>query len=479
VTLTATPDRRKVARGSDGRVRVRVDVHAGVAPGTDVRPADIVVAIDTSGSMSGEKIETARRSVDALVDAMGPQDRLAVVAFASGAEVLRPRGDSAELTNMTPENRQQWHARLHGLESGGGTDMLSGLSEAVRLAEASEGRSTRILLVTDGVPNTEVGLDTLAREAAATATPLTAVGIGEGYNERLLTTLADLGTGNFFWARPEMNLEEVFDAELHDAGTAVASSTRLLVHGDIRLAEAGGLPLEPYDQAQVLKLGTLLAGRTRTLWLSFDVPTGGEKTFDLGTLTLDWNGGGGREQAEVALGSVEVVEDADEALAAIDDQTWESGVIGEAWSACREDVAALAQKGDKAAAIARLASCSASPWGSASAWRSTPTARCSGSSRAGWPRLPSCSRAWSRTAPSACRCPRGSRTCPSRCGRPSPRCPKPRASWPAPAPRTWPTRSRSRRCAPRGARPGSASAWAGSAAAASASRRCAPSSRPT
>src|SRR4051794_41034354 len=50
-------------------------------------PVNAVLLIDRSGSMSGTKIQRARDAAGALVRALGPEDRLAIVEFSSGASV--------------------------------------------------------------------------------------------------------------------------------------------------------------------------------------------------------------------------------------------------------------------------------------------------------------------------------------------------------------------------------------------------------
>ena len=55
----------------------------------DNRPGlDLIISIDTSGSMSGEKIKLVKETLSFLVNELKPIDRLALVEFNSKEKVL-------------------------------------------------------------------------------------------------------------------------------------------------------------------------------------------------------------------------------------------------------------------------------------------------------------------------------------------------------------------------------------------------------
>jgi len=72
-------------------------------------PVNAVLILDRSGSMSGVKIERAREAARALVQALGPADRLAVVEFSSGASVL------LHSTPLTPDARSRALAAIEDI----------------------------------------------------------------------------------------------------------------------------------------------------------------------------------------------------------------------------------------------------------------------------------------------------------------------------------------------------------------------------
>src|SRR5207248_1233817 len=70
---------------------LQVDLSAAADPSARRRvPVNAVLILDRSGSMRGVKIERARDAARSLVQALGPEDRLAIVEFSSDARVLVP-----------------------------------------------------------------------------------------------------------------------------------------------------------------------------------------------------------------------------------------------------------------------------------------------------------------------------------------------------------------------------------------------------
>src|SRR3989442_7536002 len=92
VTFTGHLDRTSVLRGGDGLVRMELAIGGGtdVAERAARRPTDLVVVLDRSGSMEGEKIEHARAAVRELIGRLGVDDRFALVTYSDAAALAVP-----------------------------------------------------------------------------------------------------------------------------------------------------------------------------------------------------------------------------------------------------------------------------------------------------------------------------------------------------------------------------------------------------
>ena len=189
--LTVVPERETIAVGArHAAFVVRID-----PPPPPVRrtPVRLVLALDTSGSMAGDKLAAAQASAAALVRALGPDDTFACIGFATRVTTL------IAPTAMTAGGKSLAIAHLAHARAGGNTDLAGALLAALALA-GEGGAAGRVLLLTDGCPTegvTDVGqIEALARGARAAAT-LSTFGFGRDVNPLLLNALAETGRGNY------------------------------------------------------------------------------------------------------------------------------------------------------------------------------------------------------------------------------------------------------------------------------------------
>jgi Ca-activated chloride channel family protein len=178
----------------DGRL---ADAHALftiVPPRKDAHtkpvPRDLTILLDTSGSMGGQPLEQAKRVALAMVDSLGQDDRVEMIEFSN--EPTRWRTSIAQATNETKRDAASW---IRALRASGGTEMRSGILEALRPRHARDGALTQVVLVTDGLIGFEQEivkeiLSLLPRDAR-----LHTVGVGSSVNRSLMQPAARAGRG--------------------------------------------------------------------------------------------------------------------------------------------------------------------------------------------------------------------------------------------------------------------------------------------
>jgi Ca-activated chloride channel family protein len=151
-------------------------------------PRDLIVLLDTSGSMGGLPLDQARRITSALVDSLGDDDQLELIEFSNS-----PRRWKSGAVKASAANRKAAQAWLSKLVASGGTEMRSGILEA--LAPLREGAQRQVVLITDGL----IGSEDEVLRAIATRLPkgsrVHTVGVGSAVNRSLTQPAARAGRG--------------------------------------------------------------------------------------------------------------------------------------------------------------------------------------------------------------------------------------------------------------------------------------------
>jgi len=351
VSIRAKVDRTAVLQGEDGLVRMELvlKAHAGASESPH-RPTDLVVVLDRSGSMNGGKIVDARAAVKQLIAQLGPEDRFSLVTFSNAAAVTFP------LAHATPQARAAWNEAVDAIHAGGGTYMGSGLTLGFSTLEASHepGRSPRMILISDGLA--AESHDLLRSHAARTANaeiPLSAVGVGADFDEKLMSTLADVGTGNYYYLRDANALASVFEAEFATARETVASAVRVTIEpeADVSVVDAAGYPLSFDGRAASFQPGTLFAGQERRIWVTFRVPTDALGEHELGGVRVQFRRDGDLHQLAMNdFPSVACVRDPNRFFASVDRDVWEESVVVEEYNQLRQSVAGMVAGGREAEA---------------------------------------------------------------------------------------------------------------------------------
>lgn len=178
-------------RGDDGYALVTIAPRAAWSR-AELTPRDVVILLDTSGSMADGGLDQGRTVAHAIVDALQPGDTVDVIAFADHLDRLPDGplaidGDGGELVRLDA------HRFLDRLTAGGGTPIERGVLTALD-EPVSPGRLRMVYLLSDGL----VGHDDVVVEAARGAlgaNRIYPVGIGAAPNRYLIDELARVGRG--------------------------------------------------------------------------------------------------------------------------------------------------------------------------------------------------------------------------------------------------------------------------------------------
>lgn len=252
-------------------------------------PLSLTVVLDTSGSMEGDKIVEARRSVLQLLEQMRDDDEIAVVRYDTNPELIQPMARAGDV-------RHHLRSRIASLRADGGTNIPSALSEGMdALRMASAGRVKRLVLVSDGLDSTRQQAERLAQNGTDRGVTVSSLGIGLDFDEGYMAAVARAGRGNFGFVENGAALARFLERELEEtAGTKVErASARLRLPRGLRFVRALGADAKHLGEGEVvLRMGSLHAGDERrvVVELEADAPLGTTLAFDT---TVSWDEVGG------------------------------------------------------------------------------------------------------------------------------------------------------------------------------------------
>jgi Ca-activated chloride channel family protein len=252
----------RVLAGGSQHVFAELDLRADPAEHQVARaPLAIAVALDTSGSMGGEKIEHAKESVIRLIRDMRDDDEIAMVRFSSRSEMIQPLAPVGRV-------RSSLIARVEALEAGGGTNIPSALSQALAtLADAGKGRVRRVVLASDGLDDGRASSELQARQSAERGTTVSSMGIGLDFDAAYMGGVAQAGHGNFAFVEDASALAGFLHRELEEtaATTAEAVTAHLRLPEGLRFVRAiggDGSGIGAGGEVEI-RLGSLFAGDER------------------------------------------------------------------------------------------------------------------------------------------------------------------------------------------------------------------------
>lgn len=357
VEVLADLARSKYLLGGDGRFSMRLTITADEIAGRAAhRPVDLVLVLDRSGSMTGDKIEDARQAVLGLLEHMNPDDRLALVSYATGVTVHGP------LTRADETGRARLAAQVRQVQAGGNTNLGAGLAEGLRLLEHSDGhRSGRLVLLSDGLANEGVtdpdSLAALASRGMEMGFSVSTVGVGLDFNERLMTALADHGGGDYTFLEDPAWFAETFHKELRNARQVAARSLEIRVPlpAGVVLEHAAGYPVVVEQGEAVFRPGAVLSGQTRELFLTFAAPADREVVSTLRGVSILGLAGEDRFETELS-GSLDVActRDVKAAEESISPEVWEAQTLRQDYNRLKDEVAVRVKQGDLAGAMSRI-----------------------------------------------------------------------------------------------------------------------------
>ena len=203
------------ARNPDGYFEARAIFNQHANSQTQ-QPRNVVLLLDTSLSMYGEKLKRAVESVDYFLHSLSAQDHFNLIIFNDEAYAFAPAPLPA-----TADNVEQALAFIKNSMLGGATDLRKALLKAVELSAQFPAGEHSLVLISDANPT--VGTRDLKKIVhsldAKFPVRVFAFGLGSDANGTLLEQLAQAGHGYFARARETEDIATALKIFLDHVGS--------------------------------------------------------------------------------------------------------------------------------------------------------------------------------------------------------------------------------------------------------------------
>ena len=267
-----------VALESTEKVTMMLDMTAPITDAAKSRPGQAVeVVLDRSGSMSGAVFESAKESILKLIDRLAPQDSFGLIAFDDHALIVAP------MRTMADHDMPALRKAVREMQTGGSTDISAGYTMGLReLTRVATDAGATLLLISDGHANAgEQDPAVLAQIATTHATnkvTTSTIGLGTGYDEKILEAMAQGGNGahRFAYTIDEAigaiaaEVDDLLEKSVVNAVLRFTPSPALTTNPRIEILQR--LPHFKEGDTYVVQLGDLYAGENRRFVIDIEVP---------------------------------------------------------------------------------------------------------------------------------------------------------------------------------------------------------------
>jgi Ca-activated chloride channel family protein len=357
--LGGSPAQTQIVIGANGETYVGVWIDA--PPAREARrrsPMALSLVVDTSGSMSGEKIAYARQAASSMLETLADGDLVSVYAFGNGVTEIAPP------TLVGPGTRSALMQRVQLLEATGGTNMYDGLSAGIaRIAQTPMSHPLRrVVLVSDGQanigPSDPASLGDLAARGSESGLQVTAIGVGLDYDENTLGAVAVRSAGRLYHLGDPSAMARILEQEVMLLASTVATGAyiEIVPAPGVILLEGLTLGAEVSGNRLRVPLGNVFAQQRREVLFRARVDTQelGARPLATARFVYEVPGRGGAARVETAELGYRVTADARAAQASAAPRVQAMVASHEAARAQLQAAEAL-NRGDRAGAVVALA----------------------------------------------------------------------------------------------------------------------------
>lgn len=254
-------------------------------------PLNLCLVLDTSTSMAGGRLSQVVKAASQFLTKLQAQDIISIVSFNDRAQTILPAS--------TGQDSQRLISRLSTLQTNGGTEIYTGL--VAGLVEVQKHLKSSylnyLILITDGrTYGDEAASLKLADQAAELGISISAIGIGESWNEDFIDELVSKSGGSSVYVDKSAEIQTLLEAKLGALNHIFANNVKFHFesekHSELRYAFRLSPDIGSVMSESPLFLGSVPQEGSLSVLLEFEItPPAGFKANEIaiarGELYLD------------------------------------------------------------------------------------------------------------------------------------------------------------------------------------------------
>lgn len=232
-------------------------------------PLNISLVVDISGSMEGhDRLDALKKALLNYIKKLRPTDIVSLISFNDNSKILVPAqkvGDGQYLRDM-----------IEDLQASGGTDIYNGMVDGYEqvLKKFIPTGTNRVILLTDGYGITPVDVMLAkSKEYNKKGIEMSTIGVGEGYNQSLLSLLATAGGGLISFIVDSKDIYTAFEKDLTSVLSPCAKdlTVEILYNNQIVFKQLYGHPFTKVNDKVTMNLNNVYSGLNTLALVKFDL----------------------------------------------------------------------------------------------------------------------------------------------------------------------------------------------------------------
>lgn len=232
-------------------------------------PLNISLVVDISGSMEGhDRLDALKKALLSYVKKLRPTDVVSLISFSDNSKILVPA--------QKVGNGQYLRDMIEDLQASGGTDIYKGMVDGYEqvLMNFIPTSTNRVILLTDGYGITPVDVMLAkSKEYNKKGIELSTIGVGEGYNQSLLSLLATAGGGLISFIVDSKDISTAFEKDLTSVLSPCAKdlTVEILYNNQIVFKQLYGHPFTKVNDKVTMNLNNVYSGLNTLALVKFDL----------------------------------------------------------------------------------------------------------------------------------------------------------------------------------------------------------------